>query len=347
MLCADMKGKSSCVHILKEWLMLSAVSFVIYEVLWTWIDVSDDFFTWVWRYLASDFIYCSLFCACVMTVNHFLYRWLWPQKRFYRYFIAVAGVALLIDLGVAFLFESLIDLYWGNEFALRITEGMYIFTCIAAFLTTQTILHHHYKLLVEQQRLNKQMELELLKRQLDPHFMFNNLSTLAGMVGPDHSEAQHFITTLSRIYRYITTHVTQDVVTIAESMTFIRDYGALLDIRHPGHFKLHIAPGLEDNRGLILSLSLQLLTENAIKHNKHSVADPLVIYYELDDGYLVVKNKMNYNNAPVESARVGLANLKQRYLLLANRPCLVRMTDTDFEVKLPILNPEDYADTHC
>lgn len=222
------------------------------------------------------------------------------------------------------------------------TDGVYVLMLTSTFITLLSLIYEHYRLYAKQVQYNKELELNLLKKQLDPHFMFNNLSALSGMIGIDNPIAQTFIIKLSHIYRYISSHVTDDVVTIGEAISFIKNYSDVLEVRHPGHFIINISSELENSRDYILPLSLQLLTENAIKHNKHSKENPLQINFIKDGDYIAVSNEINKTNIYIDSAKIGLDNLQKRYLLFCNRNCIVSQSLNQFIVKIPIITQAEY-----
>lgn len=334
--------KIECRHIINEWLFLSIISYIFYSILWFLVDkgaYEDDV---AWYYYIIDFLYCAVFCGCIKLVSHGIYALFRKELNDLKYFTITAICCFLTNLSLAFLFEKTMDAVFEQGSTKIMTSGVYVLTLIATFITLITLVYEHYTLYAEQLSRNKQLELNLLKRQLDPHFMFNNLSTLSGMVGTENPQAQSFIIKLSHVYRYITCHVTDDVVTISEAIAFIKNYNDLLEIRHPKHFTIDVSPELENCKDYILPLSLQLLTENAIKHNKHSADNPLYINYRKEGEYLIVCNLLNVNNSPKESANVGLENLQKRYLLFCNRDCIINKTEKLFEVKIPIIKRNEY-----
>jgi len=243
---------------------------------------------------------------------------------------------------MAFCFEKTTDAIVGFYSSRIMTDGVYDLMLISTFITLISLIYEHYILYAKQVQLSKQLELNLLKRQLDPHFMFNNLSTLSGMIGTDNQVAQTFIIKLSHIYRYISSHVTDDVVSISEAISFVKNYSDVLEVRHPGHFLINIASELEHCGDYVLPLSLQLLTENAIKHNKHSKENPLLIHYTKEGDYITVSNEINKTNISTDSAKIGLNNLQKRYLLFCNRNCIILHTLHQFKVKIPIITQAEY-----
>lgn len=179
-----------------------------------------------------------------------------------------------------------------------------------------------------------QAQLKMLKLQLDPHFMFNSLATLSGLVSENPQEAQNFVARLAHIYRYIVAHVDEDMVSIADAVAFIRNYCSHLEMRYKDHFRFEIDDNLCGNDGeMILPLSLQLLVENAVKHNRHSAENPLKVRIYRDADFVCVSNRIvPYSNDTEhrgESMQIGIKNLFDRYKLLTNKLPIILQTETD------------------
>lgn len=181
------------------------------------------------------------------------------------------------------------------------------------------------------------MQKELLKLQLDPHFVFNSLSTLTELISDDPELAEDFTLKFSAIYRYIVNQLNKDIVSVAEEIRFIHDYCDLLEIRHPHHYLIDIAEALNLDNSLILPMSIQILVENAVKHNSHSARRPLQISIYREGDYVVVRNQRIplVGKSPATN-KIGLKNLRERYGLLGLQP-IVKDEEEAFEVKIPII----------
>lgn len=184
-----------------------------------------------------------------------------------------------------------------------------------------------------------QSELEVLKLQLDPHFLFNNFSILTQLIETDKKGAQEFLSNLSRVYRYILTTGKRDVVALEEELKFVEMYFHLIKIRHGE--SIHLSTTVTDaaKRKGIPPVTLQLLLENAIKHNISTGKQPLYLSIEsLGDSTLVVKNNLQRINIDYKSTGMGLKNIRERYLLLQGALPEIITSETSFEVKLPLLH---------
>jgi two-component system, LytTR family, sensor kinase len=181
-------------------------------------------------------------------------------------------------------------------------------------------------------------QLTVLKNELDPHFMYNALNTLSWLVQKDANKADDFITNLSEVYRYFLINKNKEYVTLAEEMNFINKYFALLQLRYEN--KITLTTDLKNcntNEVTILPCALQLLVENAIKHNAFSAADPLSIKIAINKENIYVVNTKRAGKIPHCSTKLGLNNLKERYQLICKQPVTIESGRDYFMVSLPML----------
>jgi len=188
------------------------------------------------------------------------------------------------------------------------------------------------------ERARAEAELEALKNQIDPHFIFNSLNTLSHLIEKDAIKAKKFNDNLADVYRYILQNKVRELVLLQEEMEFLTDYFSLLKIRFEEAVQLHngINPALYDQY-LIPPISLQILVENAIKHNEFSDAVPLVITIEMQHDELIIHNQVRKKILRKTSSRIGLHNLGERYKLTTSKEISVTESASDFTVSLPVL----------
>jgi len=188
------------------------------------------------------------------------------------------------------------------------------------------------------ERLKAQAELQALKGQIDPHFMFNSLNTLTWLIEESPAKAKVFNEHLADVYRYILQNRSREVVLLAEEMAFLYDYFALLRIRYGEAVQLRVKvdEGLFEQY-MILPISLQVLAENAHKHNEFSGREPLEMVVGMEGSRLRIWNRVVRKDAVRSSPGVGLSNLDERCKLSMGAPLEVVRTPTDFIVYLPIL----------
>lgn len=183
-----------------------------------------------------------------------------------------------------------------------------------------------------------QAELQSLKAQLDPHFMFNNFSTLSSLIIENPDLARLFLDNLSKVYRYMIINLSKDVISLKEEIKFIHSYIYLIKIRVSDNLQINIdIPEDYEQKG-VPPITLQLLIENAIKHNIASRSRPLYIDIRINEaGYLEVSNNLQLVNFHIPSTRVGLKNIISRYRLLSDACPQILENKTTFTVQLPLL----------
>lgn len=325
---------------IKTWAIYSVISFTLFQILWTIVDkwtISACYFNL--DILLFDFIYCATYCLFVVGISYLVNKAFGTSLGKRKYFIMSAILVIILNLLVAIIFEYsinflLFDGFSNDDFILK---GFYVYSLVGICMSVITLLSKHYELLAEEHKKNNLLEMEVLKHQLDPHFLFNCLGTLEGLIDEKPEKAHEFVIKLSQIYRYIVQHFSDEQTCVCDAIKIVQDYTSLLETRHAGHFIVEIDKSLFSCHDYILPLSLQLLTENAIKHNKHSVANPLRILYLKEANYIVVRNSYNPNKICKESSGTGLINMKKRYELCGAGKCIINMTKTFFEVKIPII----------
>ncbi len=181
---------------------------------------------------------------------------------------------------------------------------------------------------------------DALKNQLDPHFLFNSLNVLTSLIEEDPQQAQRFTTALSKVYRYVLEQKNKDLVPVNEELDFARTYIKLLTMRFEDSIEFDIPETCSIQDARIVPLSLQLLLENAVKHNVITSEKPLRIRVFEEDGCLVVTNNLQEKQVVKRSSGVGLRNIQQRYSILSNRKVNINKTASEFSVKLPMLTKQ-------
>lgn len=187
---------------------------------------------------------------------------------------------------------------------------------------------------------NLRSQLETLKNQVNPHFLFNSLNTLASVIDEDTQIAKEFVLKLSQVYRYILQSNEKDIVTIEDELIFIRSYNYLLQIRYGENLKFKIDISKKYFTFCIPPFVLQMLVENAIKHNVISTIKPLYVNIEIEDDFLLVRNNFQPKTVHVDSNNIGLKNISDRYKLLAHKEIEIIQNDYFFEVRLPLFEAE-------
>jgi two-component system, LytTR family, sensor kinase len=192
----------------------------------------------------------------------------------------------------------------------------------------------------ELKEIAMQAELQSLKLQLDPHFMFNNFSTLSELISEDRDLAQAFIENLSKVYRYMILNIHYNTISLQKELKFIQSYIYLISIRHGSNVVIDI-----DVADILLErqlppITLQLLIENAIKHNIASESQPLRISITVDDQQrlVVVNNLQRIAGGSMHSSQLGLKNIRERYRLVSGQLPEIQQSADAFRVLLPLLD---------
>lgn len=192
--------------------------------------------------------------------------------------------------------------------------------------------------LLRVQKENLQSQFDTLKNQVNPHFLFNSLNILSSLISVNPELAEEFTGNLSKIYRYILEHKSDDLATLASELDFLHAYSFLLNIRFESKLKFNINLGKEYLKYKIPPLALQILIENAIKHNAFSVRSPLIIDIFIDESkYLHIENNYQRRENNIESTRVGLANIASRYSFFTDRETSFGLEGDRFIAKIPLL----------
>jgi sensor histidine kinase YesM len=188
------------------------------------------------------------------------------------------------------------------------------------------------------EKARAEAELAALKNQIDPHFIFNSLNTLSHLIEDDPFKARQFNDYLADVYRYILQNKSRDLVLVSEEIAFLNDYFSLLKIRFDKAIELKIGlPKDEMDLYLIPPISLQVLAENAIKHNEFNENNPLLLEIKLEGNELAVYNNLRKKGMRNTSSKIGLQNLDERYKLTTSKSITVKEKDKHFIVTLPIL----------
>lgn len=177
---------------------------------------------------------------------------------------------------------------------------------------------------------------ETLKNQVNPHFLFNSLNTLSSLISMNVELSEQFIQKLSSVYRYILENREKELVPVSSELQFVEDYFYLQKIRDAEKIELNIEAN-KTNKVSILPVSLQMLVENAIKHNAATRKEPLciTIHFEGMDK-LVVRNHLQKKMQFKDSSKIGLKNLNERCRLIINREIEIKETTDEFIVKVPV-----------
>lgn len=259
-----------------------------------------------------------------------------------------AAVALFLPIFMhytySFWFFPLVN---GFDCTLNSKENFtYLIVSVVSTLLVNSIymsiefFNHWRKTLTEKEefkRTSLSAEFEALKNQVNPHFLFNSLNTLSSLIDENPKQANEFVQKLSSVYRYVLAHRDKETVLLQEELEFIKSYIFLNKIRFGDNLTTAIDINDDCYSLHIPTLTLQMLVENAIKHNVISSQKPLQINIGCKDGFIEVSNNLQPKLMLAESSGIGLNNIIERYKFLTKLEVFIAKTETCFTVKVPLL----------
>jgi sensor histidine kinase YesM len=300
-----------------------------------------------------NFSYSGIFWVMLWKGSEFLvdildrgYSWLeHPVKRL---FTSIVSISVYTAFVVVFL-DFIYDVFF---LGVKVTEtlddlsGAPLFSTIMITLGINTFMHGRAFLLewrqtsIDMEKLKTEQvttQYQSLKNQVNPHFLFNSLNALTSLVYDDQEKAVKFIRKLSQVYRYVLDKKDEELVPIQDEIDFMENFIFLQRIRFGENLKIEIKNENED--GYLPPLALQILVENAIKHNVISEKDPLRISVNIGIESCQVVNTIK-EKLDKDSTGIGLNNLKARYEYLSKEGVVIEHTNDRFTVRLPILQLE-------
>ncbi len=267
----------------------------------------------------------------------------WIERPVTRFLIGIVSTTLY-TIGIIYvillIFDWVFNLHLlGKDLGDTFQIAIIITFIISFFMHSRTFLLNWKQAIINSEILKKESiaaKYESLKNQVNPHFLFNSFNALSNLVYEDQDKAVLFIKQLSEVYRYVLDTRDKEVVTLEEEKKFLDSYLYLQQIRFGDKLKLQIE--LDDVRSMVAPLVLQMLVENAIKHNIISEENPLTVRVYGKDGFIVIENNLQKKTIMQEdSPGIGLENIQKRYEFLSDKKVEV-IQNGMFTVKLPIIS---------
>lgn len=303
---------------------------------------------------------CSLISMVHVTIYWIVFRWMiiWLRrlfplhkdvvKRIFFQMIAVVVVYLMVKWGMHFLIDDtlheVLNVAKPNPFLLGVSS-LVVATMVLAVYESIYFYNQLQRSILEKERLERQnlhSQLEGLKSQVNPHFLFNSLNTLATIIPEDPDKSVRFVQKLAVVYRYILEMKDKKIIPLHEELDFLNSYMFLLKERFEETLDVEITIPDAHQDDQIIPLSLQILIENAIKHNIISAHKPLRIEVFVENGNrLVVRNNLQRKNQLQHSTGFGLQNIKNRYSFFSERLVEVIVSANAFIVSVPLLKVND------
>nr|WP_235047127.1 2TM domain-containing protein [Winogradskyella psychrotolerans] len=287
-----------------------------------------------------------------MAFFDFMERRTWDKSDYIkRIILGIIGSTVITLVGLFFLRAGTSVFYYGTDFNVfkqkeswkAYSFGLWITLSIVSVFHVVYFYNRYQKNKIKEQKViagTASAKFDALKNQLDPHFLFNSLNVLTSLIEENPENAQKFTTSLSKVYRYVLEQKSKELVTVDEELNFARTYMSLLKMRFEDSIIFEIPDKASNPESKVVPLSLQLLLENAVKHNMVMSSKPLHIMIYEDGDHLVVMNNLQPKQIVKKSSGVGLENIKQRYQLLSNRKVQINQREKDFSVAIPMLTKQ-------
>jgi len=308
----------------------------------------QNFSTWQ---VKISFLYTIFIAFAIWEGNRYL---LFSMRSYVDWYKKPVRKIIVLLFGISFYtlpVSILLLMGWYHIFLHGAINWQAVFTASLIIMICVIFITHVYEtvflvkesesemLRAEQlERARTEAALQALKNQIDPHFIFNSLNTLSYLIEEQPAKAKLFNDSLADVYRYILQNKTRDLVLLQEELDFLQDYFSLLKIRFEDALQLHVnIDSILLDKYLVMPISLQVLLENATKHNEFSADNPLVITINFSEDSLVFYNETRKKTLRKPSSRIGLQNLDERYKLVTGKTITIEETASAFRVVLPVL----------
>jgi len=298
-------------------------------------------------YIITFFVIYELIDIAVKYFNK-KYNWIKQPKRLIA---ANALFILLLFLPINYIavelnFGNFPELYSKAQIYFLKLNNLFIALLIMLYLNNKHFYNFWEKSVIKRQEISKlqiKYELSALKNQINPHFLFNNFNTLTHLVSEQHPEAESYVLQLANMYRYLLDEKKEDIVAIEKEFKMMQSFIYLLKIKYDNSIDFDYKESSFTNYK-IAPFTLQLLIENAVKHNVINEENKLIIQLFTEKDFLVIRNNNLDTPSNIYSSGIGLTNIKNRYKLLSKKDIIIKETSKTFSVKIPkIINENSYS----
>lgn len=327
-----------------RYFLLFILVFAYVQSIYTRISVSRQID--IYTFTPEAALVTLLTSAYLFSILYFFIR-KWQKKELpdTRLFLKIFGASLLTYLVSLELMSFLLTAVLGkieqnfnqHTFSLalfsRFLDGIIYGSFFLAYYYYHKNKQYQQKLVSYNQAITES-KINQLKTQLNPHFLFNNLNVLDQLIEEDKHKASDFLNEFSEIYRYVLQSSESGLVDIHQEIAFAKQYFKLIEYKYGSAYQLHIEE--TKNKAYVVPLSLQLLIENAIKHNLGTAENPIIIHITFTENILV-ENNVNLKSNKNRSSGKALQNLQDQYQLLSQDPIEIKTTKSNFLVSLPLI----------
>lgn len=308
-------------------------------------------------------LYCSAYGAPFIVMagmfNQYLVRWCNKQPvllqnphttSVFQLIFAIV-IAAFFTVFAFFMFdpvqhEKFTDTFKETYFEISLIADIMVncfILMLAKFIDKEEVLKRQEAHIHDIEAEIMHIKYQQLKAQVNPHFLFNSLNILISLINSNPQKASEFTRQLANIYRYLLSNDKQDLVMLPEELKFARQYAKIMNIRYGEGIKINIPDSLDSEFSTmrIVPTAIQILIENAVKHNIISVTKPLIINLKIDGNRLLVSNTFAPRPIPADSTGIGLRGLKEKYKIISNRDIEINNSDTHFSVYVPLITPAE------
>jgi sensor histidine kinase YesM len=286
-------------------------------------------------------------CGMVATVLN---------NRYPKYSQTFQRIAISLAAYIAIMMAAISIIFWGYDYmnflGYTLNMNQYLWSLIigaflnilATSLNEGAAFYEKWRRLTDEaenlKKENLQTQLEGLKDQVNPHFLFNSLNSLSSLISEDPEKAEKFLDEMSKVYRYLLRTNEEGLTTLESEMNFIQSYFHMLKTRYGSGLDMETKIDEHYLNYQLPPLTLQMLVENAVKHNMIMKNDPLkILIMTTNSGKLIVSNNLQRKDNMVLSNKVGLANIVNKYRLMKKEEITVRDDGKEFAVVVPLIQP--------
>lgn len=327
-------------------LILGLLFKFVLDVIFSLVYTNYSLLQPISNYLAAILLTYLVF-ELLFLVNKRLnkkYNWeAYPYHRFITQLFSNIIIAVIIVEGLRWGYKLIFgQIYYISLLDELIIVGFILFIVFSfTFIELSISLLNKWRFsLAELERFKKEnveVRFESLRTQLNPHFMFNSLNTLSSLIYENQENAALFIRELSDVYRYILENRDKEIVSLEEEVDFADSYIYLIQLRFENNLDIISEISNPNKKFKIAPLTLQLLIENAVKHNVISKKFPLKIHIFIENETLVIKNNLQTKKTKEYSSKMGLKNIQSRYGFLTDKKVEIIENVNEFIVKIPLI----------
>ncbi len=304
------------------------------EWQYMWKRFAITFIIWLVMWYGNSFVAHALDNVYTFLKN--------PGKRFVLGIVGAGIYSGFAMLGLIWFFKATVNInISGGDIVQTVVLTVLVGVLVYMVMLAKEFLFSWRELALQEEKMKNEVlasNFEMLRSQVNPHFMFNSLNTLTSLIYQNQDLAAKYVGQLSKVYRSVLTTQKNEVITVAEELKTLESYVFLQSIRFENKFEVNIELSNDEKQKHIPPMVLQMLIENCIKHNEITDENPLVIDIFSEGEMICVKNKMTLKEVlPGDNSSIGLTNIKARYQMLSDVPVEIIDDGKTFIVKLPLL----------